>query len=95
MTHEEPSTDPQLSVKREVLVRNAARKLVAAKMITFNENTGKLAVTDLGRIAARYYIRYTSIEIFNKELRPIMSEADILGVVSQSTEASTLFDSCC
>ncbi len=88
MTHEEPADDSQLTAKREILVRISARRLSETQMITYSEDSGKMTVTDLGRIAARYYIRYRSIEIFNKELRPVMSEADILGVVSQSTEVS-------
>ncbi|KIJ27618.1 hypothetical protein M422DRAFT_271164 [Sphaerobolus stellatus SS14] len=43
-------------------------------------------MTDLGRIAAKYYIHTASIEIFNKELKPVMSKADILGMLSISTE---------
>ncbi|KAF8592674.1 Sec63-domain-containing protein [Ramaria rubella] len=86
MTHDEPADDPQLGNKRHQLVTAAARKLAEARMITFNENTGSLVITDLGRIAAKYYIRTASIEIFNKEFRPVMREADVLGLLSMSTE---------
>lgn len=55
-------------------------------MVTFNESTGDFTITDLGRIAAKYYIRYKSIEIFNKTFKEKMSEADVLGMLSQSTE---------
>ena len=64
----------------------AARKLASAKMILFVESTGSFTITDLGRIAAKYYIRHTSIEIFNQEFRPSMKEADVLGMLSMSTE---------
>lgn len=89
MTHDEPVDDPQLGNKRHQLVTAAARKLAAAGMIMFNESTGALVITDLGRIAAKYYIRTLSIEIFNKEFRPRMSEADVLGLLSMSTEVSS------
>lgn len=88
MAHEEPADDPQLGNKRHQLVTSAARKLEAAGMVMFNESTKSLVITDLGRIAAKYYIRTQSIEIFNKEFRPIMSEADVLGLLSMSTEVS-------
>ncbi|EJD53558.1 Sec63-domain-containing protein [Auricularia subglabra TFB-10046 SS5] len=86
MPHDEPANDPELVQKRNILVTAAARKLAEARMITFDQATGKFTIADLGRIAARYYIRHASIEVFNKELRPVMSEADVLAVVSMSTE---------
>ena len=88
MSHDEPAEDPQLGNKRNLLVRAAAQKLADARMIHYNESTGALIITDLGRIAAKYYIRTASIEIFNKEFKPVMTEADILGVLSMSTEVS-------
>lgn len=55
-------------------------------MIIFDRPNGAFTITDLGRIAAKYYIKSTSIEIFNKEFRPKMSEADVLAMLSMSTE---------
>ncbi|GLB33685.1 putative sec63 Brl domain containing protein [Lyophyllum shimeji] len=78
--------DPQLGNKRHELVTIAAQKLADAHMITFDRMTGAFTITDLGRIAAKYYIRHSSIEIFNKEFRPKMSEADVLAIISMSTE---------
>lgn len=80
--------DPQLGSKRNELVTAAAQKLADAGMIIFDRVSGELLVTDLGRIAAKYYIRHTSIEIFNKEFRQKMSEADVLAMLSMSTEVS-------
>lgn len=54
MPHDVTADDPQLGNKRHQLVQSAAKKLVEAKMIEFDEFTGKMAVTDLGRIAAKY-----------------------------------------
>ncbi|KAF8914047.1 Sec63 Brl domain-containing protein [Gymnopilus junonius] len=78
--------DPQLREKRSELIRIASERLTSTKMITLNLQNGDLQVTDLGRIAAKYYIRHASVEIFNKEFRPKMSEADILAMLSMSTE---------
>lgn len=55
-------------------------------MITYDQGTGAFIITDLGRIAAKYYIRHSSIEIFNKEFKPKMTEADVLAMLSMSTE---------
>ena len=78
--------DPSLSNKRGELVTAAAQKLANARMIAFDRTTGGFTITDLGRIAAKYYIRHASIEIFNKEFKTKMSEADVLVMLSKSTE---------
>ncbi|KAG6840439.1 hypothetical protein C0991_006704 [Blastosporella zonata] len=78
--------DPQLGSKRHELATFAAKKLADARMIAFDQTTGAFTIKDLGRIAAKYYIRHSSIEIFNKEFRQRMSEADVLGMLSMSTE---------
>ena len=83
--------DPQLGGKRIELINLAAGKLAETKMITFENQHGRFQITDLGRIAAKYYIRYSSMEIFAKEFRPKMSEADVLAMLCKSTEARSLF----
>ncbi|KAG6837982.1 hypothetical protein H0H93_008376 [Arthromyces matolae] len=80
------SDDPQLGNKRHQLINFAAQKLADVGMIAFERATGAFTITDLGRIAAKYYIRHASIEIFNKEFRQKMTEADALGMLSMSTE---------
>ena len=82
--------DPQLGGKRNELINIAAGKLAETKMITFENQHGRFQITDLGRIAAKYYIRYSSMEIFAKEFRPKMSEADVLAMLCKSTEARGL-----
>lgn len=86
MSWGEVAEDPFLGQKRSSLVMTAARRLVSAGMINLTEKTGAFSITDLGRIAARYYIRYASIEVFNKEFKPKMTEADALSMLSMSTE---------
>jgi antiviral helicase SLH1 len=60
-------------------------------MINYTQTTGTFSTTDLGRIAARYYIRYASIEVFNKVFKRKMTEADVLAMLSMSTEVNDLF----
>ncbi|KAL4241461.1 Sec63-domain-containing protein [Abortiporus biennis] len=86
MSREDVMEDPMLGNKRSLLVKEAASRLAEARMIAFDRSTGAFTITDLGRIAAKYYIRHASIEIFNKEFRPKMTEADVLAVLSMSTE---------
>ena len=88
MGWDEVKNDPQLYAKRRQLITAAASQLAEARMIAFERATGNLFITDLGRIAAKYYVRHKSVEIFIQQFRPKMSEADVLGMLSESTEAS-------
>lgn len=81
--------DPELGSKRGQLVREAASRLSDARMIVYERETGRFTITDLGRIAAKYYIRYASIEIFNQVFRPSMTEADVLAMLCRSTEVGS------
>lgn len=91
LPREEPFEDPHLGNKRAQLVNMAAQKLADAGMIAYDKLSGVLTITDLGRIAAKYYIRHASIEVFNKEFRPGMTEADSLVLLCQSTEVCALY----
>ncbi|KAF8265108.1 Sec63-domain-containing protein [Lactarius quietus] len=90
ISYDEVQHDGMLHSKRNVLVLAAARSLVEAKMINFDEDSGSFTINDLGRLAAKYYIHHKSIEIFNRELRTSMTEADVLSMVSLSTEFDQL-----
>jgi antiviral helicase SLH1 len=83
--------DLHLNRKRRDLVIAAARKLANARMISFDEARDTFTITDLGRIAARYYIRHASIEVYNERFTPRMTEADILSLLSYSTEVISHF----
>lgn len=48
------------------------------------------SITDLGRIASQFYIKYDTVEIFNEFLKSVMNEGDILAVISQSSEFAQL-----
>ena len=80
--------DTSLSRTWRQLIVAAARKLASADMVVCEESNENFSITEIGRIAARYYIRHASIEIFNKELRRSMSEADVLAMMSMSTEVN-------
>ncbi|GAA5928999.1 hypothetical protein JCM3775_006708 [Rhodotorula graminis] len=86
MVAAEVEQDPLLGSKRLALINTAAKRLVEVQMIKHDPDLGTFTPTDLGRIAARYYIRDASIEIFNKMFRPRMSEADVLALIAASVE---------
>jgi len=68
MPHDEPKDDPQLGNKRNQLITQSARQLAAAKMIRFDEVASTFVISDLGRIAAMYYLKYQTLEIFSTYL---------------------------
>jgi len=85
--------DPQLVDKRQELINSAINKLTEARMVFKDVQNDSYTITELGRIAAKYYLRHTSVEIFNKDFRPKMSEVDVLAMLSMSTEARTAYTS--
>ena len=78
--------DPHLVQRRRKLVIDAARTLQQSQMIIFNETTEELRAKDVGRIASQHYVLQTSIEIFNRDMRPRATEADVLKMLSLSGE---------
>jgi activating signal cointegrator complex subunit 3 len=59
-------------------------------MIRFDERTGYLHSTDLGRTASHFYIKYDTVEIFNELLKPVMNESDVLSMLSRASEFEQL-----
>ncbi|KAJ1916792.1 activating signal cointegrator 1 complex subunit 3 [Mycoemilia scoparia] len=84
--YEQLADDPLLGERRRELIIGAARQLAQLQMITFDERSGQLATKDLGRIASWFYLRHDSVRIFNETMRPLMTEADSLAMISLSKE---------
>lgn len=61
--------DPELSRYRYDMVVTAFHKLARAGMVRFNETTGSVEATDLGRIASHYYLSHDTIAEFNLRMR--------------------------
>ena len=55
-------------------------------MLRFDEATGHLNPTDLGRTASHYYITYDTIEITNTKLKETMSDKQVLALISDCSE---------
>ena len=82
--------DPHLVQRRRKLIVEAATTLEASQMIIFNRTTEELKAKDVGRIASQYYVLHSSIQMINKEMRPLNDEEDILKMVSMSGEFSQI-----
>jgi activating signal cointegrator complex subunit 3 len=74
---EELASDPELMQKRRALVTKAAKELESSRMARFHEGSGSLYVTDMGRVASHFYIRHSSVLIYNELLKPRMTEAEV------------------
>ncbi|XP_020291198.1 activating signal cointegrator 1 complex subunit 3 isoform X2 [Pseudomyrmex gracilis] len=81
--------DPNLEKTRKDLIDNAAKALDKARMIRYMP-TGDLSATDLGRIASHYYLKYDTVEIFNELIQSVMTEAQIMTVISRAQEFQQL-----
>lgn len=86
MLADEVLEDPQLGAKRLHEITAAAKYLARCKMLEMDESSSQFTITELGRIAARYYITYRTIEVFNEKLRHNMTEADLLAVFGHATD---------
>eukprot|EP00095_Tigriopus_kingsejongensis_P005309 maker-scaffold337_size202799-snap-gene-1.20 protein:Tk05309 transcript:maker-scaffold337_size202799-snap-gene-1.20-mRNA-1 annotation:"activating signal cointegrator 1 complex subunit 3" len=90
ITYQELREDPFLDQKRRDIITDAAKRLDKAKMIRYDERTGYLFATDLGRTASHFYIKYDTVEVFNELMKAIMNEADILAMISKAQEFEQL-----
>ena len=55
-------------------------------MIRFDEQSGQLYQTEAGRIASHFYIKVTSMELFEEMMNRHMSLPEVLHVISHSSE---------
>lgn len=78
--------DPFLESKRRSLIVDAANALHQCQMARFDEGSGNIYITELGRVASHFYLKSSSIEVYNKLLKPHMTESDLFGMIALSSE---------
>lgn len=78
--------DPMLNARRREMITTAARRLHELQMIVFDEESEAFTTKDLGRIASDFYLLNNSVEIFNQMANPVATEADVLSMISMSSE---------
>jgi pre-mRNA-splicing helicase BRR2 len=78
--------DEALEQKRVDLIHSAATVLRKSSLIKYDEKTGKLQSTELGRIASHYYITYGSMDIYNTHIQPSITNIELFRVFSLSAE---------
>lgn len=82
----EYENDKALYWKRADLAHTAFTILHKHKLITYDEDSGKVIPTELGKIAASFYIGHSTIFMYHNKLKPWMSEIDVLRVFASSEE---------
>lgn len=82
--------DPTLEARRRQLIMSASMSLDKAKMMRFNQRTMDMNITDLGRTASHFYIKYDTVETFNELMKPFMNESELLAMMSQAQEFQQL-----
>lgn len=90
LNYSDVEEDRSLTIKRREYIHQAAMALDKAKMIRYNERTEDLNITDLGRTASHFYIKYDTVEVFNEMLRPIMNEGEVLNMMANAHEFQQL-----
>lgn len=78
--------DESLEQKRVDLVHSAAHVLRKANLIKYDEKTGKMQATELGRIASHYYITYGSMETYNNLIQPSITNIELFRIFALSAE---------
>lgn len=78
--------DGALEQKRVDLIHSAAHVLRKANLIKYDEKTGKMQATELGRIASHYYITHGSMETYNNLIQPSITNIELFRVFSLSAE---------
>jgi len=89
ITSEEFQTDPTLEKKRREFVNDAAQKLNNARLIRIDNNRNYNA-TDLGRVAARFYVDWETSEHFSKGTVKGMTDDKILALFGKAHEFTQL-----
>ncbi|KAI0200103.1 Sec63 Brl domain-containing protein [Astrocystis sublimbata] len=78
--------DEALEQKRVDLIHSAAVVLKKSNLVTYDEKTGKLKATELGRIASHYYITHGSMDTYNKLIQPSITTIELFRVFALSAE---------
>ncbi|KAG7661704.1 brr2 [[Candida] subhashii] len=78
--------DPALHKRRADLIYTALSILHENRLVIYDPVSGEVKSTELGKVAAYYYINYETINMYGKMLKPWHNETDILRVFANSGE---------
>ncbi|RCI07855.1 hypothetical protein L249_5800 [Ophiocordyceps polyrhachis-furcata BCC 54312] len=78
--------DEALEQKRVDLIHSAAMVLRQSNLIKYDEKTGRLQSTELGRIASHYYITHGSMNTYNNLIQPSINTIELFRIFALSAE---------
>ncbi len=78
--------DPTLKRRRLDLAHSAACLLEKSHLVRYDRKSGALQPTPMGRIASQFYLSHTSMALYGRQLRPNMTDIDLLRLFSLSGE---------
>ena len=78
--------DPRLKKRRLDLVHSAATILEKSHLVHYDHRNGALQSTPLGRVASQFYLNASSMALYNRHMRPTMTDIDLLRLFSLSGE---------
>jgi len=84
--HSDFENDPILLQRRTDLIHTAANILDKHGLIKYDKKSGIFQVTQIGRVASHYYIKYQSMSTYNEYLKPTMGIIDLFRLFSLSHE---------
>lgn len=86
ITVDEFEQDHMLIQRRTNLVHSAALLLDKHNLVKYDRRSGEFHQTTLGRIASHYYIKHSSIAIYNEHIKSSMGMIDLFRIFSLSAE---------
>ncbi|KAK6200925.1 RNA helicase-related protein required for pre-mRNA splicing [Scheffersomyces amazonensis] len=80
--------DDSLFWKRHDLAHSALTVLHENRLIQYDSDSesGNVTPTELGKIASHFYINYKTMNMYNTQLKPWLSEIELLKIFSKSGE---------
>ena len=82
--------DPLLEQRRIDLVHSAATLLDKCSLVRYERKSGQLQPTDLGRVAAYYYVPHQTVSVYNEHLKPTVSDIDLLRLFALSSDFANI-----
>lgn len=88
ITMDQKSDDPMLRGRCMELVQQAAAYLASNKMVNYHAESGNLGMTNLGRVAAHFYIQAETVCNLNDamSLRPFPTDSELLRMLASAVE---------
>ena len=81
-----PEADPKLVQRRVDLAHAALTVLDRDGLVKYERKSGLAQITALGRVASYFYLRHESVAKYASDLKPNLTDIDILRVFAQSAE---------